>query len=579
MAEPKPLLGRRLIRLPPMPWLSAAKRIVVRQAAIESFGAPGYSLTLSRPKTEGFGAAPRDFRPVDRMAGRITASGRFQFGGGMLDAPAPGDPWSRPSPSRGFAMALHRFAWAPDLVALGEQGAYEALRLVLGWDAVFGRWSPFAWGRDVLSRRVFNLACCARRMAMTSHAETATVLADILARQARHLLRLPDGRAWAAEQTIAAAVAGTALAGDAGDRLIRRALPRLRTALNRTVMADGSHASRAPEAGLELLFDLLTLDDALLQRGVEAPAEIGRSIDRLTLATRALTLPDGRLACFQGGEASSVARVAAALAHDESEGEPPQGLPDGGYQRLRGQMLQVMVDSDTPARGAYAYSACAQPLAIEVVCGRDRLITNCAWSPREPERQGFRLTAAGSTLTLGEASVLSPLDGQLAEILGPRLEGPDLRVLARREEGEGAIRMELAHDGWVPRWGLTHERVLYVDVRADELRGEDRLVPVEGARPHALAVPYSLRFHLHPDVKVAMAADHKSVLLRGPSGRGWWFRNDAAEVSVEAGAWFEDGAARRATQIVLRGVARTDNVTRVRWKIMPAGAASEFDRM
>jgi len=578
MAEIKPLLGPRLIRLPRMPWLSAARRLVVRQAMIEGFGAPGYGLTLARPRPEGFAASPRDFRPADRMAGRSIAAGRFIFAGAVLDAPSPTDPWNQPSPSRGFAIALHRFAWMGDLMALGEAGAREALRLTLAWAEVFGPWTPFAWGRDVLARRVFNLACAARRMAMTSHAEDAALVADILARQARHLLRLPDGRAWAAEQTAAAAVAGCALAGDAGDRLIKRALPRLRTALNRTVMTDGCHASRSPEAGLELLFDLLTLDDALLQRGVEAPGELSRAVDRLTLATRALTLPDGRLACFQGGEAAPAARVAAALAHDESHGEPPQTLADGAYQRLTGQMLTAMVDAGAPAQGAYAITACAQPLALEVVCGRDRLITNCGWSPREPERQGFRLTAAGSTLSLGEDSVLAPLQGRLAEILGSRLEGADLRVTARREEGEGAILLDLAHDGWVPRFGLHHERALYVDVRADELRGEDRLVPDAAARPRALAAPYALRFHLHPEVQVAMAADHRSVLLRGPSGRGWWFRNDAPEVSVEAGAWFESGAVRRATQIVLRGVARTDNTTRIRWKVTPAGGPGDVER-
>lgn len=570
-----PLLGPKPVRWPRMLWLQAFGRLAARQGMIEGFGAPGYGLTLAFPKTEGFAAGARDFRPVDPAIGRAALGGRFVFAGAMMDAPRPADPWGRPSPNRAFAVELHRFAWLPHLMAAGEAGAKEALRLTLGWRDVFGRWSPFAWGRDVMPRRVYNLACAVRKMAAVATEEEAALLADLLARQARHLLRLPDDPAWAAEHNAAAAVAGAALDGKAGEKLMRRALPRLRRALERTVGQDGCHASRSPEATMELLLDVLTLDDALLQRGEAPPVELTRAIDRLTQALRLLTLGDGRLACFQGGEASNPARVAAARAHDDAEGHVPSVLTEGRYQRLQGQLLQAIADGGAPARGPYAVTACAQPLAIEVVCGKDRLITNAGWSEREPERQGFRLTAAGSTLTLGETSVLEPLQGRLSKILGPRLEGPVFRVESRRHDADDAQWVELAHDGWVQRFGLTHERRLFVDVRADELRAEDQLAPAPGAHPRVLAAPWAARFHLYPGVQVSQARDKKSVLLRGPSGRGWWFRSDAAEVSVEPSVIFDNGLSRKTAQIVLRGVARTDATTRVRWKLAPAGAPGE----
>lgn len=575
MAETKPLLGPTPIRLPRSPWAEAAVRLLARQAAIESFGAPGYGLTLSSPRADAMAAAPRDLRPVDRHAGRALMTGRFSFAGETLTAPRPSDPWNRPSPSRAFAVELHRFAWLPDLAPLGDAGAREALRLIFLWRDTFGQWSPFAWGREVLPRRVFNLACAAKRLVAASGPSDTRALAELLGRQARHLLRLPDDPAWAAEHMTAAAVAGAALAGKAGDRMLDRALPRLRRALAHTVLADGCHASRSPESGLELLLDLLALDDGLIQRGRETPADIVRALDRLTQGLRALTFGDGRLASFHGAEASSAERVAVASAHDDAEGSAaPCVLPRGRYQRLQGQVLTAIVDAGPPARGAWAQTACAQPLAFEVVCGRDRLICNSGWSMRRAERQGFRLTAAGSTVTLGETSVLEPLQGRLAAALGPRLEGASFRVESRRHEAEGAVWVELAHDGWVPRFGLVHERRFYLDVQGDELRGEDRLTPQPGVRVRPLAAPYAVRFHLYPGLQVSLARDRKSVLLRGRSGRGWWLRNDAAEVSIEPSVFFENGAPRKAAQVVLRGVARTDGMTRVRWKIAPAGGAA-----
>ena len=48
-------------------------------------------------------------------------------------------------------------------------------------------------------------------------------------------------------------------------------------------------------------------------------------------------------------------------------------------------------------------AACGQPLAIEIVCGKDRLITNAGWSPDAAAPQAFRppnlaLTTVGKEL-------------------------------------------------------------------------------------------------------------------------------------------------------------------------------------
>ena len=77
--------------------------------------------------------------------------------------------------------------------------------------------------------------------------------------------------------TLSAAVAGCALAGKAGAAIRNRALKRLPAALAATVAPDGGHASRSPEAGLELLLDLLTLDDALLQQVFRVDLSLSRA--------------------------------------------------------------------------------------------------------------------------------------------------------------------------------------------------------------------------------------------------------------------------------------------------------------
>ncbi|WP_421730294.1 heparinase II/III family protein [Brevundimonas sp.] len=581
----------------PALWPAVAGRLLTRQIWIELYGLPGYGATLGGLLSGGaattLATSPRDFRPVDAARGKALLSGRFNLAGATLEgddetpdgsgAGASGfDPWDRPSPTRAFAVDLHAFAWLPDLMHQGDAGAREALRLTLAWADHFSRWSPFAWGPEILSRRVLNLSCAARRMGAVATEAERLRLADTLARQGRQLLRPPGGLAGRAERLIAAAVAGCVLAGPPGARLRNIALGRLAGALKITVGADGGHHSRSPEAALELLLDLLTLDDALSQLSEPTPLAVEEAIGRLTTALRVLTLPDGRLASFQGGGPRDPAVVAAARAHDDDapaaapHGGEASGLV-GGIRRIGSGLLTIMADVAPPAHGAWGASACAQPLALEIACGRDRLITGCGWTPRAADRQALRLTPAHSTLTLGEQSLGEPLGGKMGELLGPRLIGRALHINVEHREADGAVWLEMEHDGWVGTYGLLHQRRLYLDQRLDELRAEERLHPAAFSNDvvRAIAAPYAVRFHLEPGVQASLARDRRSILLRGHSGRGWWFRTDGPDVAIEPSVHVDDGQTRRSLQVVVRGSARTDAETKIRWKLSPAGAAGD----
>ena len=566
-------------RIPGRQALLAAAVALRRRVSLEWAASPIYHAWLSRPGPEGLAATPRTLRPADPENGRRILAGAFVIDGETLTMGPRGDPWDRPSPSPRFAGGLHGFGWLPDLVAHGDPGAWEALRLTLAWRRLFGRWNGFAWDPAILERRVFNLACAVRALsAPASEAEAEQVAGD-LARQARFLLDVREGPVRASERAAAAAVAGAALGGRAGERLLDRALERLRLALPATISPDGGHASRSPQAALELLFDLTTLDEALVQRGMAAPDELLRATDRLASAVRFFTLADGGLAAFQGGEALSAPYVAAARAKDEL-GERTVPAVRGGYQRLEARSLQVMADAAPPAAGVWSQAACAQPLAIEVLAGGRRLIVGAGWSPRAHAPAALRLVDAASTASVGDAGCGEPLQGFAARALGPRLTGAVDAVEARRHEAPGALWLELSHDGWVRRFGLRHERRLYLDLAADELRGEDRLTPAasRGGRDGRRFIPFVVRFHLHPRVSALVARDGKSVLLKAEGEEtGWWLRNDALDVALEPSVHYLDGRPRHSQQIVLRGQARLDAGAKVRWKLSTAGPGRADD--
>ncbi len=558
----------------PARWTVLALAVGARDLAGGTWRGSGpHRLTIAGPRPDGLGAAPRDFRPADLDAGRRILAGVLQLPGGTLSST--GDPFDAASPTRRCAVALHRFGWLHDLLATGIDGADEALRLELAWRRTFGRWNPFAWSAEVLERRLFNLACAAHPMgARASEAERAQIAGD-LARQARFLLSLP-GEARAAERACVAAIAGTALLGRVGRAIRVRALTRLDRALARTAPLAGGHASRSPQAALELLFDLQTLEDALAQHGLAASGEMLRAMDRLATAVRFFTLADGRLAAFHGGEPSPAAYVAAARAQDELE-ESATPSSCNGYQRLDGRMLQVIADAAPPPPDPWSVTACAQPLAIEVLAGARRLIVGCGWTPEIGGSQALRLVDAASTASLNDAACGEPLRGFPARVLGQRLADARLEVDAQRQAAEGALWLDLAHDGWAARFGLRHARRLFLDAENGELRGEDRFTPVPKRRAKATDgrrfVPFVVRFQLHPQVSAVVARDRRSVLLKVEGDEtAWRLRNDAIDVVLEPSVYHQDGRAWRTQQVVLRGQVRLDTGARVRWKLSPAEA-------
>ena len=99
----------------------------------------------------------------------------------------------------------------------------------------------------------------------------------------------------------------------------------------------------------------------------------------------------------------------------------------------------------------------------------------------ENRSDGRRKPDAASTVSVGEGSAGRPLSGFRAAALGPWLVDGATSVESRRHDGEQGVWLDIVHDGW-RRLGLKHARRLFLDLAADELRGEDSLIPMAEAK-------------------------------------------------------------------------------------------------
>jgi uncharacterized heparinase superfamily protein len=229
---------------------------------------------------------------------------------------------------------------------------------------------------------------------------------------------------------------------------------------------------------------------------------------------------------------------------------------DSGFPRLQAGRSVLLVDCGEPPPPGMDRFAHAGTLSMELSVGRDRLIVNCGAFPvgNSEWREATRATAAHSTLVIADVN-----SSELREEgLGRRPE----KVEAQQQQASGAHWLEASHDGWRKPFGALHRRRLYMAESGDDIRGEDA---VEASTPQ----PFTLRFHLHPNVSASLQQDGEAVLLRLPGGAGWRFRADGVRMALEESVYLGGLEPRRSEQVVLSSP--MDGPQQVKWAISKVG--------
>jgi len=279
--------------------------------------------------------------------------------------------------------------------------------------------------------------------------------------------------------------------------------------------------------------------------------------DRMAPMVRFFRHADGGFAIFNGSVEGDARTIASMLRADNCAGQSFAHARHSGYQRLDAGTSMILMDCGRAPPIAYSKSAHAGCLSFEFSTGVHRLIVNCgsadanlpAWE------DALCATAAHSTLTLADTSsgsILSP--GPLRSILGRRLLQSPPHVASTRDDASDGLHVHASHDGSEEQFGFRHERYIALDHDGMSVVGEDRLVPTVRLS-RSRATPFAIRFHVHPNVRLA-AAQGGDFILKLPDGEGWRVRASGGEIGVEESVYVGDGTVRRTEQLVISGVVR-----------------------
>ncbi|MEM9599889.1 MAG: heparinase II/III family protein [Pseudomonadota bacterium] len=548
---------------------------------VRAAGTATAALKNLRPVKPGSGRAPDLVslsirRPYGAQTeGAAILSGRWVYGGQTLDVGAHGHPFSVTLPSERFAAWLHGFGWLGDLLSVPD-GPVKAGELCRQWVSAFSGANSFVHAPGLLAERMFNWGRLLSDLPDGDGTLAASYSAQM--RVLRRLLpQLPPGLPVLRGQ--AAMVIYGARHTDRPETYLAKGLDALDEQINAQILADGGHVSRAPYASVDALACLLGTDAVLQAAGLDGSRALDRAIDRLIPMIATLRHTDGAMAVFHGGHEGDPARIDALMrGRDGSVATPIQPFaygPNSGYHRLEAGSNVVIVDAQSVPPRPHDLDAHLAPLAMEISTSEGRLLVNCGWHPGAAPawRRPVRSSDAHSSLTLAGRSPGEILEtGFVADALGPAIAVASRDVRARRKEQSTGIWLEATHDGYKDAHGLVHRRRLFVGEDGDDIRGEDSLFVPAGDTPLTReAIPFTLRFHFHPDVRVSLAQDLSSALLVQKGRAGWRFRTDGGPLAVEPSVYLA-GSARpvRAQQLVITGQALGDGDgqgrdNRVRW--------------
>jgi len=557
------------------------------RSTVDSLSEPLRLMRMRAGRPGPFHAARPGFHYGNKEKGEALLAGKFTYGGQSVDVGLQGDPWTITVPSTRYAAWLHSFEWITDLLAVGPKAkgkaeekaaALRARSLVDNWITHYGVWNHFNWQPEILTPRLWQwLVHWTPILSSDAAGPKAAQRRASVMRQMKYLrsrykslppsvLRL---------QAAAALALGGAKLTEKSESYFARSLDWLDDEVDAQILPDGGHISRNPEATLQCLDILLTLDSCLADRGVEGSRTISRAIDRLVPMVAFFLHSDGQLGSFNGGGPGEAIKIKTLLDAAPGEARPFAFCPHTQYQRLAAGESVLLIDTgDTPPR-PYDLKTHLAPLAFELSTELGRLVVNCGWNEEQPPgwRRPMRSSAAHSTLSLDAQSPGQLLPkGWKTQAVGEAVLENAGPTKSTRKEQEGGIWLESSHQGYLARTGLGHRRRLFMSTDGVDIRGEDSLYVPLGHSPLSREErPFEIRFHFHPDVRVSLSQDQASALLVQRGQAGWRFRTDRGPLSLEDSVYLAEGAKpMRCQQLVISGRALSDNdgegrTNRVRW--------------
>ncbi|MEM7240680.1 MAG: heparinase II/III family protein [Pseudomonadota bacterium] len=492
--------------------------------------------------------------------------GQFLFSGHLVEAPNTSI-WDIPKSSTEFEIDIHGFHWLDHLAAEGSADARRLARdWVFQWGQRFGGGGGPGWQPSLAGRRLLRLINHSTMLLMGEEKSRQDAFFKLVSQQGFFLSkRAQKERPGLPRIEALAGLIHAALSFDRQRKYLDAAMAALAKECSSVVDETGEIPSRNAEDLMNIFTALAWVTHVVSESDLVPEREHMLAMERIVPVLRSLRLGDGGLGHFHGSGRGMEGRLDQALI-DSAVRIPAAEEGGMGIHRIAQSGAVLLVDKG-PQSSKYAKHF--SPMAFEFSFGRVPLIVNPG--PGNIFGDDWRRTSA--SILAHSTSSVNDETPKLRSDKGVLLK-PD--VTSNRNASFAMIAA--GYDAYSASHGLRSYRSLELSSDGHILRGRD----VQAAetpeqqkqfkrwqkKNRKRGIPWSIRFHLHPDIAAEVGMKGKAVTLTTKSGDVWVLTLDEASLKLEKSEYMQYGRLHpRATKQVVATARATSYESVVNWTL------------
>ena len=204
----------------------------------------------------------------------------------------------------------------------------------------------------------------------------------------------------------------------------------------------------------------------------------------------------------------------------------------GGYLFLKNKHFILAADLGPSPDKNYSKDYQSGALSFEFISNKIKIITNSGYfqKPKHQLNLVSKFTASQTTLGIGNSSSVNFLkcsDG--TNLVKNSLKTFDKKIVSNKN----LWSFEAAHDGYVKRYGIIHQRKVEFFHDTLKLIGTDKIIKKKNFK----STNFEIRFHLVPGARVMKTQDGKSIYIE-IENQGWKFTSSTHKIDLETGLYF-----------------------------------------
>ena len=232
-----------------------------------------------------------------------------------------------------------------------------------------------------------------------------------------------------------------------------------------------------------------------------------------------------------------------------------------GYGILRNKKIVLAMDIGSSPSKNFSKNYQSGALSFEIISNGKKLISNSGYFSNKNNKLNklSKSTALQSTLIIEDYSSCNFKKTEKLDFVIDK----GLKITKKNIVFENNYwKISAAHDGYLEKFGLIHEREVEFYPEQSKFIGFDKMTRKNVNKN----IKFDIRFHLDPSTKIMKTQDNKSILIELDE-EGWKFSCDNFDINIDNGLYFGNKNSYKENQNIFISGMNIETDQNIKWEI------------